>query len=628
MDDRIENDSVSLTQRLIDNYRAGMGQGRGGGVAGRKFTNKRLSFTIVVVLIVALLLFLRLFQLQVLSAPQLAQTARQLRTQSIMLEAKRGDIVDGKGNILATSVERYNIRVNQLEIASFNEYDDDNNLVGTGAAAAAKKVAPILDMDQAELAGIFLGGEEKNQWTLVKRDVSPDTWRDISALGIHGIYPERYMQRFYPNGYVGGNILGYTGVTADDDTVAGRAGIEASYNSLLSGENGELSVEVGPWGTVFPQAPKKEVPAVDGGKVQLTINRDLQLATQEALDSAVKRTNAEWGAAVAIEIGTGRILALGDSSTPDPSNLAEVKPGDWNSRAVQAVVEPGSTGKIITLSSALETGAISPTSTFVVPDRITMPNGQEFSDNDPHATETMTVAGIIGKSYNTGLIQIGDLVDDNYRYGMLQKFGIGHKTGIELPGEVDGFLKSDAEWDDRTRYTTMIGQSWAASTVQLGQMISIVGNDGVRVPLHIVDGVYDGNGVFEPTVIGASEQVVSPEAARAANSILQGVTRSDSTGELARIPGYNVAGKTGTAEVPDENGNLTKRVGTFVGLVPAEKPQVAIAVVMYNPSGPGYGSVTAAPVFADIGKFAMRLLGVAPSSEPLMKYPWTLSEMQ
>ncbi|QRV03012.1 penicillin-binding protein 2 [Arcanobacterium phocisimile] len=605
-----------------------MGQGRGGGVAGRKFTNKRLSFTIVVVLIVALLLFLRLFQLQVLSAPQLAQTARQLRTQSIMLEAKRGDIVDGKGNILATSVERYNIRVNQLEIASFNEYDDDNNLVGTGAAAAAKKVAPILDMDQAELAGIFLGGEEKNQWTLVKRDVSPDTWRDISALGIHGIYPERYMQRFYPNGYVGGNILGYTGVTADDDTVAGRAGIEASYNSLLSGENGELSVEVGPWGTVFPQAPKKEVPAVDGGKVQLTINRDLQLATQEALDSAVKRTNAEWGAAVAIEIGTGRILALGDSSTPDPSNLAEVKPGDWNSRAVQAVVEPGSTGKIITLSSALETGAISPTSTFVVPDRITMPNGQEFSDNDPHATETMTVAGIIGKSYNTGLIQIGDLVDDNYRYGMLQKFGIGHKTGIELPGEVDGFLKSDAEWDDRTRYTTMIGQSWAASTVQLGQMISIVGNDGVRVPLHIVDGVYDGNGVFEPTVIGASEQVVSPEAARAANSILQGVTRSDSTGELARIPGYNVAGKTGTAEVPDENGNLTKRVGTFVGLVPAEKPQVAIAVVMYNPSGPGYGSVTAAPVFADIGKFAMRLLGVAPSSEPLMKYPWTLSEMQ
>lgn len=435
------------------------------------------------------------------------------------------------------------------------------------------------------------------------------------------------MQRFYPNGNVAGNILGYTGVTAEDDTLAGRAGIEASYNTLLSGKNGELSVEVGPYGTVFPQAPKKEVPAVDGGKVQLTINRDLQLATQEALDAATERTNAEWGAAVVVEIGTGRILALGDSSSPDPSNLNDVKPGDWNSRAVQAVVEPGSTGKIITLSSALEAGAVSPTSTFVVPDQITMPNGQAFSDNDNHATETMTTAGIIGKSYNTGLIQIGDLVPDSYRYEMLEQFGIGHKTGVELPGEVDGFLKHHSEWDDRTRYTTMIGQSWAASTIQLGQMISIIGNDGVRVPLHIVDGVYDGEGVFEPTVIDASEQVVSAETARAANSILQGVTRSDSTGELARIPGYNVAGKTGTAEVPDENGNLTKRVGTFVGLVPAEKPQVAIAVVMYNPSGPGYGSVTAAPVFSEIGKFAMRSLGVAPSVEPLVKYPWNLSEM-
>lgn len=627
MADYRRHEPASLTQRIASNYRRGMGEGRGGGAVARKYTNRRLSVTIVIVLAVASLLLTRLVYLQVFRASDLADVASSLRSQTINLEAKRGDIVDVHGNILATSVERYNVRANQVELESYREYDKNDKLIGTGAAAAAKKLAPVLGMDEAELAGRFLGGQEKYQWELIKRDISPDKWREINDLGIHGIYPERYMQRFYPNGYVAGNILGYTGVTAEDDTVAGRAGIESTYNELLAGKNGTLKIEAGPSGTVFPQAPKKETPAVDGGKVKLTIDRDLQLATQEALDSAVKKTGAEWGSAVVVEIGTGRILALGDSSAPDPSNLQHVNPNDWNSRAVQAVVEPGSSGKVITLSAALDAGAVHPTDTFVVPDTLVMPNGQKISDNDNHATETMTVAGIIGKSYNTGLVQIGDRIKDKYRYSMLQKFGIGAKTGIELPGETAGILNPYESWDERTRYTTMIGQAWAASTLQLGQMISIIGNDGVKVPLHIVDGTYTDGGNFTPTVIGASEQVISPDAARAANQILQGVTRSDSTGELARVPGYNVAGKTGTAEVPDESGNLTKRVGTFVGLLPAEKPQVAIAVVIYNASGPGYGSTTAAPVFAEIGKFAMRSLGVAPSTEPLVKFPWTQSEL-
>ncbi|WP_216378948.1 peptidoglycan D,D-transpeptidase FtsI family protein [Arcanobacterium phocae] len=627
MADRREFESLSVLQWLASALQDGMGRGVGGGIAARKVTNKKLSKTIFVVVIVAAVLAARLFYLQVISGPQLSKTARELRSQAISLEAKRGDIVDVHGAILATSIERYNVRVNQVEIANYREYNDDDTLVGAGAAAAAKQVAPLLDMDEAELAGIFLGGAEKNQWELVKRDVSPDKWRAISKLDIHGIYPERYMQRSYPNGYVAGNILGYTGVTAEDNTLAGRAGIESTYDKLLAGKNGQLSVEVGPAGTVFPQGARKEVPAVDGGTVKLTIDRDLQLATQEALDSAVQKNHAEWGSAVVIEIGTGRILALGDSSAPDPSNLEKVNPEDWNSRAVQAIVEPGSTGKVITLSAALDKGVITPTDTFLVPDHLQMPNGQVISDNDHHATDTMTVAGIIGKSYNTGLVQMGDRVDDSYRYNMLHKFGIGQKTGVELPGEATGILNPYESWDNRTHYTTMIGQAWAASTLQLGQMISIIGNDGVKIPLHIVDGIYDKKGNFEPTVIGASEQVVSADTAKTANTILQGVTRPDSTGRLASVPGYNVAGKTGTAEVPDENGNLTKRVGTFVGLIPAEKPQLAVAVVIYNAAGAGYGATTAAPVFGDIGKFAMRSMGVAPSQEPLVTYPWRQSEI-
>ncbi|MFY9262785.1 MAG: penicillin-binding protein 2 [Actinomycetaceae bacterium] len=622
-----DKEQVSLLRRTRAGVKAGLGSGKGPGRSARVFTNRRLTMTVVVTLIVAALLVIRLFYLQVIVAPALADTASELRTVPSEIEARRGDILDQNGAILATSVERYNVRVDQVEIASYRKYNDDDELIGTGAAAAAEDLHEILGMDQAVLGGILLGGEDKGRWELVIRDISPEKWREVNALGIPGIVPESYMQREYPNGYVAGNIVGYTGVTAEDDTLAGRAGIEATYNEHLTGIPGSRIVEVGPYGTVFPQAERIEIPAVDGQDVQLTIDRDLQNATQEALDSIVENSGAEWGAAVVIEIGTGRILALGDSSAPDPSNLAAVDPEDWNSRAVQAVFEPGSTGKVITLAALLDQEAITPTDIYVVPDNIEMPNGQSFKDNDNHPTATMTAAGIIGKSYNTGLIQMGDLIDDEVRYEYMVDFGLGQRTGIELPGEAAGMLYSWDMWDDRSRYTTMFGQAWAASTLQLGQMIAIIGNDGVSIPLHIVDGTYDADGIFTPTVQGESHQVISAEAAQITNQMLQGVTLRESTGIMAVVPGYNVAGKTGTAQVPDETGALNKRVGTFVGLIPAEAPQIAVSVVVFNARGAGYGGDTAAVAFSDIASFAMRTLGVAPSTEPLYKYPWFEEEL-
>lgn len=627
-DRRSRSEPDSLSSRTSKGLRSAFGSGRAPAKAARAQTNKRLRLSLIVVLVVAFLLICRLFYLQVLAAPQLERTATDLRTQTYSLESKRGDILDRNGAILATSIERYNVRVDQVEIAEYRAYDDNDELTGTGAAAAASELHELLDMDEAVLGGIFLGSENKNRWQLVKADISPDEWRAINALGIRGIYPERYMQREYPNGSVGGTIIGYTGVTAEDDTLAGRAGIEQTYNDILSGEPGTLTVEVGPAGTVYPQADRVEEPAIDGGNVQLTIDRDIQLVTQEALDHTVERTGAEWGTAVVIEIGTGRILALGDTNAPDPSNLSAVDPADWNSRAVQAIVEPGSTGKIITLASLLDQGVVSPLDTFYTPDRITMPNGEQFRDSNTHDPVWLTAAGIIAYSYNTGLVQMGDLLSDEVRYDYLEKFGLGKTTGIELPGEVGGILNDYTTWDNRSRYTNMFGQGWAATTLQLGQMIAIIGNDGVKIPLHIVDGVYDRNGNFTPTVLGPSEQVISAEAARLTDEMLQGVTVEGSTGLKARVPGYNVAGKTGTAQVPGPTGELTKRVGTFVGLIPAEEPQIAVAVVVYNAAGAGYGGDTAAPAFAEIAGFTMRSMGVKPSTVDLVEFPWHRDELE
>ena len=593
--------------------------------------SRRLQALLAVFTACAVLLAVRLVDLQGVRAGDLAKSASEFRTRSYTLQAKRGDILDSSGAVMATSVERYNVAVNQQLIGEYVKYKEDDSgklvAVGSGAAAAAQDLAPLLDMDEAELGGKLLGGDEKRTFVYLKKDISPELWRKIRELRIPGIEPEQVMKREYPNGKIAGNVIGYTGMTGtqtDDDTpeqAVGQAGIERSLNDVLTGEDGQLSVQIA-GGAVLPSGDKSETPAKDGSDVRLTINRDLQDNVENAVDATVEDQGAQWASAVVLEIGTGSVLALADSNTPDPSNLAATDPSNWGSRAVSTPVEPGSTGKVMTFSAAIDQGKVTPLSTFTVPDVITMPNGETISDNDSHATSDMTVAGILALSYNTGLIQIGDTIPDETRFDYMKKFGIGSKTGIELPSESAGILSDPSTWDNRTRYTTMFGQGWAATTLQLGQMVSVIGNGGVRVPVHIVDNVTDSDGTEHPTVVGDSVQVISPESADTMLDMMQAVTDPNSTGWRAAVPGYNIAGKTGTAQVPDEDGNLTRRVGTFVGLVPAEDPQIAIAVAVYNAPGAGYGGEVAAPVFKDVTTFAVRQLGIPPSTEPLVRLQW------
>lgn len=589
---------------------------------------RRLRSVAVVFLVCASVLTVRLVDLQVVRAPQLAAAASEFRTRTYTLHAKRGDIVDSTGAVLATSVERYNVGVNQKLIGSYVRYDDDGNVIGTGAAAAAEVLAPILDMDQAELGGILLGGKEKSTFVYVKKDISPETWREINALGIAGIEPEQYMKRVYPNGSVAGNILGYMGESSDGSgTTVGQAGIEKSEDDVLTGTDGYVSVELAGEGAVLPNGERTEVAATDGSTVKLTINRDLQMSLQDSIDEWTEKSSAEWGAAAVLEIGTGRILALADSNSPDPGNLDATSSDNWGSRAVSDPVEPGSTGKLITFSAAIDQGAVTASSLFEVSSSRTMPNGETISDNEDHETASMTVAGILAKSYNTGIIQIGDLITDETRYGYMKKFGIGKKTGVELPSESAGILYNYEDWDQRTHYTSMFGQGWALTTLQLAQMVSVFGNDGMLVQPHIVDSIISPDGTETPTVTKSPTRVISSETADTMLQMMQAVTDSQSTGWEARVPGYNIAGKTGTAQIADSSGALTKRVGTFVGLIPAEDPQIAIAVVMYAPSGAGYGGTVAAPVFRDVATFAVRQLAIAPSTVPLVKLPWYASEL-
>ncbi|MCI7551081.1 MAG: penicillin-binding protein 2 [Actinomycetaceae bacterium] len=588
-------------------------------------THKRLQLTIIIVIAIAALLVLRLFYLQVLQADILSATASQFRTRSYTQEAKRGDILDATGAVLATSVPRYNVRVDQVAIQDYREYDDDDKLVGAGPAYAARVLAPVLNMDQSELGGILNGGSQKSQWVMVKKGVTPEQWREIDALDVHGIFPERYMQRIYPNGQIAGDILGFVGQTEEDSTSSGRSGIEQAFNETLQGVDGALRVEVGPDGTVFPQASKYEQTAQDGRSVKLTIDRDLQETTQRALADHGKKFGAVWAAAAVVEIGTGRVLALADLDAPDPNKLEKVDPKAWRVDAIGAPTEPGSVGKLLTFAAAIDQGSVSPTDTFVVETPHTTPNGETFTDSESHPRETETVAGILAHSYNTGTVQIGDTLSDEVRYKYMQKFGIGEKTGIELLAEEPGTLRPPDTWDKRTHYTTMFGQAWAGTTLQMAQVGAVLGNKGVMIPLHIVEGTWDANGQYLPAVQGKARQVISAESATTMLQMMQAVTQKGSTAPNAKVPGYNVAGKTGTAQIIKPEGGMDF-VGSFVGVMPADNPKIAVSIMLYKTGSVAYGGTVSAPIFAEIGEFAMRQMKVPPSSEPLYRYPWVPGE--
>ncbi|WP_182354597.1 penicillin-binding transpeptidase domain-containing protein [Flaviflexus huanghaiensis] len=585
----------------------------------------RLRVIVAFFLVGLVLLGLRLIDLQVVRADTLAETAIQFRSRTYAIPAERGEILDANGHVLAVSRERYNVAVNQHLVESYVRRDEDGAIIGRGAPAAASVLASILDMDEARLAGILHGGETKQSWVYLAKDVSPEVWRQINSYGIPGIEPEQLMRREYPNGRVGASILGFVGED-DEGGRRGQAGIERSMDETLTGVDGSMTVEISRSGAVIPTGRTIEEPAEHGSSVTLTVDVDLQFALDEALERSVSEQGAEWGSAIAIEVGTGRVLALSDTHTFDPENPQAG--GSIGSRAIQSPVEPGSSGKLMTFAAAFDQGQVSATSVFPTASVLTMPNGETIRDNEPHPAENLTVAGILAKSYNTGLIQIGDTVPDDVRFDYMQAFGLGQRTGIELPAESPGIFADYSTWGPRERYTTMFGQAYALTTAQLGQMVATIANGGVRTDLHIVDSVTLPDGSVEPTIIDEPARVVTEDTADQMLGIMQAVTENGSTGYYARIDGYNVAGKTGTAQMPDGSGGLTHRVGTFAGVVPADDPQIAIAVVVYNGKGPGYGSETAAPVFGEFGAFAVRHLGISPSPVPLVQYPWSEAELQ
>lgn len=562
----------------------------------------RIRLLAAVLSLVLVAVGVRLVMIQGMDSTQLAARALDQRLVEKTLPADRGTIIAADGTLLADNAARFRLVVDQVNIGQYT--DDAGEL--RGAWGAAQDIAAVLDTDPALLLP-KLEGEKR--WNVVATGLTSEVWREVDALDIPGVTSEEYAIRSYPAGAVGGNLIGFVG--SDGQALAG---LELGYDDSLRGKDGSQQYERGLGGTIIPLGDNSLDPAVDGSGLQLGIDPTIQLYAQQAIADAVEQREAQWGSIVITDISTGTIITAAEAPSVDPNNPGEVDAEDRGSRIFTASFEPGSTSKMITAAALLDQGLAKPTDHWTVPYEWEAPNGEVFKDSSRHPDQELTLAGILMESSNTGTILAGDQLTEDQRYDYLKRFGFGEPTGIDFPGQSTGILHPAADWDGRTKYTVMFGQGVSATAIQTTEAMATIANGGVHVAPRLVTGTVDPSGRVTPIAPADGERVISEDAARQTMEMLELVT-VEGTATKAQIPGYRVAGKTGTAQAPaDEGGGYDGYTASFVGAAPADAPRLAVSVTLQRPKKGYYGGEAAAPVFSDVTGFALKHLRVPPST--------------
>lgn len=568
----------------------------------------------MILVIVACTCFGKLIQVQLLDGQATAEAATNSRTSKVVVSAKRGRILASNGTVLAQSVERYNIIGVPDAATSFTPVDCgtkqakalgychsiDGKPVGvSGAAAVARLLAPLLDMDAMEL-GADLNGT--NQYVILKKDVTPQVKRAIDKLNLGGIvYGELSSQRMYAENTLIGALLG--GVNDDG---SGASGLELTLNKQLSGTDGYTVYQRGNGGEVIPGTVSKTKAAQDGSDVTLTIDSDVDWYVKRVLTEGVASSHAKWGIAVVEDALTGEILALEDSDAIQAGS-SEAKASA--SRAVSQTFEPGSIGKVPALAAILQNGVHKIDDHFTVPYEYTS-EGQKFHDAVYHPDKRWTLAGILQNSSNSGMVMAAEKLTSQQRYDMLTKFGIGQATGLNLPGESRGVLGTPSSWDGRTKNTVLFGQGYTVNALQLSRVVSVIANKGVNRQQSLIKSVTDKNGKPVDMLNRSAARVLDEKIANQVRNAMESALEEYK--DVAGVNGYRVVVKSGTAEVVGSDGSLSSIIADFAGIIPANDPRFIVTVVMQDPDG-SYGGTTSGKLFAKIGEFLMQKYDVPNS---------------
>jgi cell division protein FtsI (penicillin-binding protein 3) len=538
----------------------------------------------------------RAWDLQLVQAGSLMTEARRNYLRSVTFERRRGEILDRFGEQLATSVQVETVVANPKDIHD--------------PAAAAAQLAPVLGIDTAQLEAKL---RKPSYWQYLKRRVPTEEAAQIHALAIPGVFTVREWKRYYPKRDLGAQLLGHVGI----DT-KGMEGVERALEPVLLPRDPEKGALKVPYFKDYrgQAAYLSGVPddlAPEGYTVQLTIDEKIQELAEEALAAGVPQHNGKSGIAIVMDVPTGEILAMANWPGFNPNELMRFEKETWRNRAVKDIYEPGSTFKIFSLAAVMEHKAAR------LDEVIDVEGGRaKFGADwvrDTHRSDSLTVREVIGQSSNVGIAKLTRRIGKQALHNALVGFGFGAPTGIAFDAEGKGIVQPIKRWAEITFANVSFGQGIAVTPIQLVRAAAALGNGGALMKPKIVDRILtrDGQTVHEvlPQRVG---QAVSPEAARAVIEAMKACVSEEGTGKAAAIPGYTVAGKTGTAQkavggVYRED----KWIASFVGLVPAEDPRLAVLVVVDEPDGRAFGGQVAAPIFKVIAEGALHRLGVSPS---------------
>ena len=559
--------------------------------------HRRLIVLLVVISLAFLAVVARLTVVQGFSARKYAVFGESQRITSIALPAERGAILDRNRAELAVSTRRQTVWADPATV--------------TDPVNAARALAPILQMDEKFLLDKL---RSDSNFVYLARKVDDPVAEAVTRLRLPGIQFLEEPMRIVPSGTLAGPVLGQVGT--DDQ---GLSGLEKQFEKALTGRAGELLVERDPGGNDIASGLRQLKPSARGDNLVLTIDRAMQYETERMLSDSIVSSNAKGGMAVVMDPTTGEILAMANLVVEKPGT-PPVPPAD--NMALTRVFEPGSTNKVATIAGALEEGIVDPNTRMNVADHLQVSDAL-FHDAEDHPLMWWTTADILSHSSNVGTIQIAQRLGKAGVDRYLRAFGLADATDLDFPGESAGLMLDPDEWSGTSMGSIPIGQGVAVTAVQMLGAYNTIANGGTYVAPSLVSETVDAAGKVHPAKAPATRRVVSEETAAAVNRMLTTVV-DVGTGTAARIEGYTVAGKTGTARKPSDTkaGYSDNYMASFVGYLPAEAPRLSAIVVLDEPT-PYYGGVVAAPVFAALGSFGIRHFGIPAKPAPAGATPGT-----
>lgn len=554
----------------------------------------RRAVLCVLFLLGFLVIVLRLFDLHILQAEIMAEKARRQHHTTVKLDSTRGAILDRQGRALALNLDVPSVYASPSSVK-------DPSFV-------AQRLSKVLDMSRPKLEQRLRG---KREFVWVKRKIDAEYATQLEALSLPGINMVNEKRRFYPKGTLLAHVLGFAGIDSQ-----GLEGLEHGYDQYLQGQTRKILLYRDALGRVIFPDNQEEPESLFGHTIHLTIDEGIQYMAEHALESAVERTQARGGTIIVMDPRTGGILAWTLRPTFDPNHVKKLSPERWRNRALTDPYEPGSTMKMILAAAALEEGQVQPDSLIYAGDGEMPLSGTVIHDHEKAGW--LTFREVLQQSSNVAAVKIAIELGEDRMYRYLREFGFGEKTGIDLPGESIGLLSKRQKWGSRTLSSVAMGQEIGVTPLQMVTAASAIANEGILMKPFIVERVRAerGDTVWqrEPEI---RRRPIRYQTAKTLTDLLENVV-VNGTGKNAAIPGYRVAGKTGTAQKFDSSLGTyspTKFVGSFVGYAPADDPRFVMLVIIDEPQGPAWGSVVAAPVFREVGERILRHLKIPPQHD-------------